>query len=97
MARQPGISRRSLRRKVNEDLGLHPYPVTILPKLSNVQKRARITFVNWVRQSLTKDSIGKILFSDLKNILLSMEYLIDKMIECTPLVELQLIKVTEFM
>ena len=66
MARQLGISERSLRRIVKEDLGLHGYRITIQPKLTDAQKQARITFGYWVRRSLTKASIRKILFSDEK-------------------------------
>lgn len=66
MACQLGISRQSLGRIVKEDLGLYPYRITIQPKLTDAHKQARITFANWVRRSLTKDSIRKILFSDEK-------------------------------
>ena len=50
IVRQLGISKGSLRRIVKEDLGFYPYPITIQPKLSSAQKRAGITFVNWIRQ-----------------------------------------------
>lgn len=66
MACQLGISERSLRRIVKEDLGLHAYRITIQPKLTDAHKQARITFAYWVRRSLTKAFIRKILFSDEK-------------------------------
>ncbi len=66
MARQLRISERSLGRIVKEDLGLYAYRITIQPKLTDVQKQLRITFAYWVRRSLTKASIRKIMFRDEK-------------------------------
>lgn len=66
MALQLGISERSMGRIVKEDLGLRAYHITIEPKLTDAHKQARITFAYWVRRSLTKASIQKILFTDEK-------------------------------
>ncbi len=66
VARQLGISQSSLARITRQDLGLHAYRITIEPKLTDVQKQARVTFAYWVRRTLRKADIRKILFSDEK-------------------------------
>ncbi|CAF1126906.1 unnamed protein product [Didymodactylos carnosus] len=53
-------------RIVKEDLGLRAYHITIEPKLTDAHKQARIAFAYWIRRSLTKASIQKILFTDEK-------------------------------
>jgi len=66
MARQLQISERSLGRIVKEDLGLYAYRITVQPKLTDAQKQSQIRFAYWVRRSLTKASIRKIMFTDEK-------------------------------
>ena len=66
MARQLQISERSSGRIVKEDLGLYAYRITVQPKLTDAQKQSRIRFAYWVRRSLTKASIRKIMFTDEK-------------------------------
>ena len=62
-----GISERSVRRIMKNDLGLHPYKKVIEPLLSNDQKIKRKKFANWVRTNFRKEDIMRILFSDEKS------------------------------
>jgi hypothetical protein len=55
-----------MRQIIKEDLNLYAYRITIEPKLTDDQKKRRVSFAYWVRKALRKKDHGKILFSDEK-------------------------------
>ena len=61
-----GISDRSVRRIVKNDLELRSYKIVIEPLLSNDQKIKRTIFANRVRTNFRKENTMRILFSDEK-------------------------------
>jgi len=66
LAKSFGVSRESMRRIIREDLKLYAYRITTEPKLTDDQKKRRVSFAYWVRKELRKKDHGKILFSDEK-------------------------------
>lgn len=66
LAMSTNISRRSIQRILRQDLGYFPYKKTKQPKLTDLQKRKRVKFANWVLNNYSKDDINRWLFSDEK-------------------------------
>jgi inhibitor of nuclear factor kappa-B kinase subunit alpha len=60
------ISRTSAQRILREDLGCFPYKKIKQPKLTDLQKRKRVKFANWVFNNYTKEDTKKWLFTDEK-------------------------------
>ena len=61
-----GISERTVRRIMKNDLGLRPYKKVIEPLLLNDQKIKRKRVANWVRTNFRKEDTMRNLFSDEK-------------------------------
>ena len=66
LAAEMCISRTSTRRILRKDLGYFPYTKIKQPKLTDLQKKKRVQFVNWILNYYTKDNIGRWLLSDEK-------------------------------
>ena len=66
LAQELDISRTSVRRVLNDDLGLRPYKIRIVPHITDAQKSKRKKFANWIRTNFKKEDTLKILFSDEK-------------------------------
>jgi len=60
------ISKTSAQRILREDLGCFPYKKIKQRKLTDLQKRKRVKFVNWVLNNYTREDIKKWLFTDEK-------------------------------
>ena len=60
------VSRTSAQRILREDLGYFPYKKIKQPKLTDLQKRKRVKFANWVLNNYTKEHTKKWLFTDEK-------------------------------
>ena len=59
-----GVTREIMRLIIREDLNLRPCRNTTRPKLSNDNKKQRVSFAYWVQKFLKKEDHGKILFTD---------------------------------
>ncbi|CAF1987108.1 unnamed protein product [Rotaria magnacalcarata] len=66
LAAEMNISKSSIHRILRKDLGCFPYKKIKQPKLTDVQKKKRVKFANWVLNSYTKGDITRWLFSDEK-------------------------------
>jgi transposase len=66
LANELGISRRSVQRILQSDLGCRPYKKIIEPFLTDDHKIKRKKFANWIRTNFKKEQTMKILFSDEK-------------------------------
>ncbi|CAF4593997.1 unnamed protein product, partial [Didymodactylos carnosus] len=66
LASELDISRRSVQRILQNDLGLRAYKKIIEPFLTDTQKANRIKFANWIRNNFRKEETLKFLFSDEK-------------------------------
>jgi len=54
LARSFGVSREIMRRIIKDDLNLYAYRITTQPKLTNDNKKQRVSFAYWVRNALRK-------------------------------------------
>ena len=66
LAAEMCISRTSTRRILRKDRGDFPYKKIKQPKLTDLQKKKRVQFANWVLNYYTKDNIGRWLLADEK-------------------------------
>ena len=66
LAAEMSISATSARRILREDLGCFPYKKIKQPKLTDLHKRKRVKFANWVLNNYTKEDTKKWLFTDEK-------------------------------
>jgi len=66
LAAEMKISRRSVQRILREDLGCFPYKKIKQPKLTDLQKRKRVKFANWVLNHYRKEDTKNWLFTDEK-------------------------------
>ena len=66
LAAQLKISRTSVQRMLKEDLHYFPYKKITEPKLTELQKKKRVKFANWVLNNFSKEDTKKWLFSDEK-------------------------------
>ena len=66
LAAEMCISRTSTQRILRKDLGYFPYKKIKQPKLTDLQKKKRVKFRNWVLNHYTKDDTRRWLFSDEK-------------------------------
>ena len=66
LARSLAVSRETMRRIIKDDLKLRAYHVTSQPKLTENQKKQRMTSARWVRRELRKEDHRRIIFSDEK-------------------------------
>ncbi|CAF2148691.1 unnamed protein product, partial [Rotaria magnacalcarata] len=66
LAAKMNISKSSIHRILRKDLGCFPYKKIKQPKLTDVQKKKRVKFANWVLNNFTKSDITRWLFSDEK-------------------------------
>lgn len=66
LAAQLKISRTSVQRMLKEDLHYFPYKKTTEPRLTELQKKKRVQFANWVLNNFSKEDTKKWLFSDEK-------------------------------
>ncbi|CAF4173418.1 unnamed protein product, partial [Rotaria magnacalcarata] len=64
LAAEMNISKSSIHRILRKDLGCFPYKKIKQPKLTDVQKKKRVKFANWVLNSYTNSDITRWLFSD---------------------------------
>ena len=60
------ISKSSIHRILREDLRCFPYKKIKQPKLTDLQKRKRIKFANWILNNYTKNDTTRWLFLDEK-------------------------------
>ena len=66
LAAEMCISRTSTQRILRKDLGYFPYKKIKQPKLTDLQKKKRVKFANWVLNHYIKDDTRRWLFSDEK-------------------------------
>ncbi|CAF2089292.1 unnamed protein product, partial [Rotaria magnacalcarata] len=66
LAAEMNISKSSIHRILRKDLDCFPYKKIKQPKLTDVQKKKRVKFENWVLNNYTKSDIARWLFSDEK-------------------------------
>lgn len=66
LAKEIGISRRTVQRILRSDLGCRPYKKIVEPMLTEEHKVKRKRFFNWIRNNFAKEDTRKILFSDEK-------------------------------
>ncbi|CAM4837760.1 unnamed protein product [Rotaria magnacalcarata] len=66
LAAEINISRTNARRILREDLGCFPYKKIKQPRLTDLQKKKRVKFANWVFNHYTKNDTEIWLFSDEK-------------------------------
>jgi len=66
VAHKIGISERSVRRALKQDLGLFPFKKRKEPALKDEQKLERKQFAKWAERNLTKKDRLRVVFSDEK-------------------------------
>ena len=66
IAREVGISARTIRRIIQKDLGLKAYKQVRVPALTSAHIRRRKSFSHWIRNRYTKLTCRNIMFSDEK-------------------------------
>ena len=66
LAAEMKILRRSVQRILREDLGCFPYKKIKQPTLTDLHKRKRVKFANWVLNHYSKEDTKKWLFTNEK-------------------------------
>ena len=66
ISKKLNISRTSVHRILKDDLNLKPFVVRKTTALTDIHKKKRVAFANWVRKNIRKSDSRRILFSDEK-------------------------------